>query len=129
MVVPLVCHTYTFLFALSKLVFICFICILHLQKSYHVILDLLFQYIMPDRKIVILAKVTEALTAKFSAKYIFWIMRLKFLKNILKGTVSVKLQVAEGLLEGWLHLGYFSKTMSANQQPPLWKTYFQVSLF
>ena len=55
---------------------------------------------MPDRKIVILAKVTEALTAKFSAKYIFWIMRLKFLKNILKGIISVKLQVAEGLLEG-----------------------------
>ena len=128
MVVALVCHTYTFLFALSKLVFICFIYILHLQKSYHIILDLLFQYIMPDRKIVILAKVREALTAKFSAKYIYWIMRLKFLKNILKGNISVKLQVA-GLLQGWRHLGYFSKTMSANQQPPLWNTYFQVSLF
>ena len=72
-----------------------------------VIKDLLLQYIMPNRKISILTKLTEVFAAKYSAKYFFWIMNYELLwvvefffkKKIPLVIISIKLQVAERLLE------------------------------
>ena len=43
-------------------------------------------------------------------------MWLKLLENILEEIISVKLQVADELLEFGVRLRYLSKTLAANQQ-------------
>ena len=58
----------------------------------------------------------------------FWIMWLKLLENVVEEIISVKLQIADGLLEVGLHLKYFSKTLAANQQPFFVKHLFFMSL-
>lgn len=93
-------HTSTFSFTLSKLVVIYF----HVTVCKNLVIsDLLLQY-MPDRKIFILTKPTEAFTKKYSAEYLFWIMYFKFLKNNLELIISVVFQAANGLLEVGLHV-------------------------
>ena len=58
----------------------------------------------------------------------FWIMWLKLLENVVEEIISVKLQIADGLLEVGLHLRYFSKTLAANQQPFFVKHLFSCHL-
>ena len=99
----------------------------YLQKPYRVTSSLLLRYIMPHGKIFMLKKLSEAFTVKYFVKYIFWVTWLKFFINITERITSVKLQIADGLLEVGLRLIYFSKTLTANQQPILWNTYFSVS--
>ena len=111
LVVLLLDYTFTFSFTLSKLVFVS---LLLSVKIIYVALDLVLQYIIPEVKIFILKKLTETFKAKHSEKYLFWIMPLKFLKNILEGIISVKLLATSRLLEVGLHLRYFSKTLIAN---------------
>ena len=84
---------------------------------------------MPHGKIFMLKKLSEAFTVKYFVKYIFWVTWLKFFINITERITSVKLQIADGLLEVGLRLIYFSKTLTANQQPILWNTYFSGQLF
>ena len=79
---------------------------------------------MPNRKIFILTKPTEAFTAKYSAKCLFWTMQLKFIKNLFKCIISIKLQVVGGPSQYGLYLGYFSKNLTANQQANFSNTYF-----
>ena len=111
LVVLMLDYTFTFSFTLSKLVFVS---LLLSVKIIYVVLHLLLQYIIPYGKIFILTKLTETFTAKHSEKYLFWIIPLKFLKNILEGIISVKLLATSRLLEVGLHLRHFSKTLIAN---------------
>ena len=54
-------------------------------------------------------------------------MWLKLLENIHEEIISVKLQVADGLLELGVRLRYLSKTLAANQQPFFVKHLFFMS--
>ena len=55
-------------------------------------------------------------------------MWFKFLNDILEGIISVKLKVADILLEFAFRLRHFSKTFTLNQLPTMWSTYFSGQL-
>lgn len=55
-------------------------------------------------------------------------MLLKFLKNIIEGTIPVKLHVADRLFKIGHYLRYLSKILTAYQQPTFKNIYFSVQL-